>query len=88
MIPHHADLMRIFKHPLRYLEQAAEYSAQGEKDSVAPDVLWVDAAQTAVEMEEFGKANGYLLKVLAQNPQNPSARQLLRELSILDISPR
>jgi spermidine synthase len=72
---------------LRYLEQAAEYGAQGEKNSVAADVVWVEAAQTAIEIEDFGKAQAYLLKALAQNPQNPSARQLLRELPILDISP-
>jgi len=72
---------------LRYVEQAAEYSAQGEKKGVATDVLWVEAAQTAIEMEEFSKAHGYLLKALAQNPQNPSARQLLLELPILGRSP-
>jgi len=47
----------------------------------------VEAAQTAIEMEEFSKAHGYLLKALAQNPQNPSARQLLLELPILGGSP-
>jgi tetratricopeptide (TPR) repeat protein len=72
---------------LRYLEQAAEYGSQGEKHGVAADVLWVEAAQTAIEMEEFGKARGYLLKALGHNPQNSSARQLLRELPILGISP-
>jgi hypothetical protein len=39
-------------------------------------------------MEESDKAHGYLLKALAQNPRNPSAAQLLRELPILDTSPR
>jgi hypothetical protein len=34
---------------LRYLEQAAEYGAQGGKPSVASDVLWVEAAQTVIE---------------------------------------
>jgi hypothetical protein len=63
-------------------------SVQGEKDSVAPDTLWVEAAQTAIEMEKFDKAHGYLLKALAQNSRNPSAAQLLRELPILDTSPR
>ena len=33
----------------------------------------------AIEMEEFDKAHGYLLKALAQNPRNPSAAQLLTE---------
>jgi spermidine synthase len=70
---------------LRYLEQAAEYAAQHEKHGVAADGLWVEAAQTAIEMEEFGRARGYLLKALGQNPQNPAARQLLRELPILGI---
>jgi tetratricopeptide (TPR) repeat protein len=72
---------------LRYLEQAAEYGTQSEKHGVAGDVLWVEAAQTAVEMEEFGKAYGYLFKALGQNPQNPTASQLLRELQNLGISP-
>ena len=72
---------------LRYLEQAAEYSAQGGKPSVASDVLWVEAAQTAIEMEEFGKAHSYLLKALAQNSQNPTARQLLHELPRPGIPP-
>jgi tetratricopeptide (TPR) repeat protein len=69
---------------LRYLEQAAEYAAQDEKHGAA-DGLWVEAAQTALEIKEFGKARGYLLKALGQNPQNPAARQLLRELPILGI---
>jgi tetratricopeptide (TPR) repeat protein len=73
---------------LRYLEEAAEYGAQAGENGVAADVLWVEAAQMAVEMEELDKARGYLLKALAQNPQNSSARQLLRELPLLDISPR
>jgi tetratricopeptide (TPR) repeat protein len=72
---------------LRYLEQAAESGAQGEKHELAADVLWVEAAQTAIEMEAFGKAYGYLFKALGQNPQNPTARQLLRELENLGISP-
>jgi spermidine synthase len=72
---------------LRYLEQAAEYTAQGGKPSVAADVLWVEAAQTAIEMEEFGKAHDYLLKALAQNPLNPIARQLLGELPMLGMLP-
>jgi tetratricopeptide (TPR) repeat protein len=67
----------------RYVEQAVDYSAQGEKKGVAADVLWVEAAQTAIEMEEFGKAHSYLLKALAQNPQNLAARQLLLGLPIL-----
>jgi hypothetical protein len=46
----------------------------------------VEAAQTAVEVEDFGKAHGYLVKALAQNPQNPAARQLLRELPLFDIA--
>lgn len=54
---------------------------------VAPDVLWIEAAQTAIAMEDFGKAHGYLLKALGQNPQNLAAPQLLRELPILAISP-
>jgi predicted Zn-dependent protease len=82
------------KHPhfhksrVRYLKQAAESASQGEKKDVAADVLWVEAAQMAIEMEEFGKAHGYLLKALALNPQNPSARQLLRDLTLLGIAPR
>ncbi len=72
---------------LRYLEQAAEYSAQGEKPGVAADALWLEAAQMAIEMEEFGKAHGYLLKALGHNPQNRSARQLLRKLSNPAMSP-
>jgi spermidine synthase len=71
---------------LRFLEQAAEYSSQGKRNSVAADVLWVEAAQTAMEIDEFGKARGYVLKALAQNPQNSSARRLLRELRIPDMS--
>jgi tetratricopeptide (TPR) repeat protein len=72
---------------LRFLEQAAESGTQGEKNGAASDVLWVEAAQTAIEIEEFGKARLYLLKALAQNPQNASAKQLLRELPMLDMSP-
>ena len=72
---------------LRFLEQAAESDTQGEENGAASDVLWVEAAQTAIEIEEFGKARLYLLKALAQNPQNASAKQLLRELPMLDMSP-
>jgi hypothetical protein len=43
---------------LRYLEQAAEYRTQGEKNGVSADALWIEAAQTAIDMEEFGKAHG------------------------------
>jgi hypothetical protein len=39
-----------------------------------------------MEIDEFGKARGYLLKALAQNPQNSAASQLLRELPIRDTS--
>jgi tetratricopeptide (TPR) repeat protein len=72
---------------LRLLEQAAESGTQSEKNGAASDVLWVEAAQTVIEIEEFGKARGFLLKALAQNPQNASAKQLLRELPVLDRSP-
>jgi lipopolysaccharide biosynthesis regulator YciM len=71
---------------LRYLEQAAERGAQGQGNGIAADALWVEAAQTAVEMEDFGKAHGYLVKALAQNPESPAARQLLRELPLLDLA--
>jgi tetratricopeptide (TPR) repeat protein len=72
---------------LRYLEQAAEYSAQGGKHDANADALWVEAAQMAIEIEDFGKAHSYLLKALAQNPLNPTARQLSRELPMLSILP-
>jgi lipopolysaccharide biosynthesis regulator YciM len=75
---------RDYVRALGYLEQAAESAAQGQENGVAADALWVEAAQTAVEMENFGKAHGYLVKALAQNPQNPAARQLLRDLPLLD----
>jgi spermidine synthase len=70
---------------LKYLEEAAKYGAQAGENGVVSDALWVEAEQTAVEMEELDKARGYLLNALAQNPQNSSARQLLHELPILDI---
>jgi tetratricopeptide (TPR) repeat protein len=73
---------------LGYLEQAAEYSIQNERNDITADALWVEAAAMAMEMEEFGKAHVYLRKALAQNPQNPSAKQLLRELPILDKYPQ
>jgi tetratricopeptide (TPR) repeat protein len=72
---------------LRYLERAAEFSIQNGQKGIAADALWVEAAETAMEMEEFERAHGYLHKALAQNPQNPSAAHLLRELSILDKFP-
>jgi predicted Zn-dependent protease len=65
---------------LRFLEQAAESASQGGNNGVASDVLWVEAAQTALKIEEFGKARSYLLKALAENPQNALASQLLQEL--------
>jgi tetratricopeptide (TPR) repeat protein len=71
---------------LRYLEQAAEHGAQGQENSVAADALWLEAAQKAMQMEDFGKAHSYLVEALAQNPHNASAWQLLRELPILDIA--
>jgi tetratricopeptide (TPR) repeat protein len=86
-IPQVYAVDRNYATSLRSLEQAAEYSAQGEKHGVAADALGVEAAQTALEMEELDKAHGYLLKALGHNPQNPSARQLLRKLPILGISP-
>ncbi len=75
---------RDYVRALGYLEQAAESAAQGQENGVAADALWVEAAQTAVEMENFGRAHGYLVKALVQNPQNPAARQLLRDLPLLD----
>jgi tetratricopeptide (TPR) repeat protein len=77
---------RDYVRALRYLEQAAEHGAQGQEDGVAADTLWVEAAQTAIEMEDFGKAHGYLVKALAQNPQNTTARQLLRKLPTLGVA--
>jgi hypothetical protein len=68
-------------------ERAADYSAQGEKQYVATDVFWLEAAQMAIELKEFDEARRNLLKARAQNSQNSSARQLLRELSLLEISP-
>jgi spermidine synthase len=72
---------------MRYLEQAAENSAQGGKHDANADALWVEAAQMAIEIEDFGKAHSYLLKALAQNPLNPTARQLSRELPMLSLLP-
>ena len=72
---------------LKFLEQAAESGTQGEKNGATSDALWIEAAQTAIEIQEFGKARGYLLKALAQNPQNASARQFLQDLPILEMSP-
>jgi tetratricopeptide (TPR) repeat protein len=77
---------RDYVRALMYLEQAAERGAQGQENGVAPDTLWVEAAQTAIEMEDFSKAHGYLVKALAQNPQNATARQFLRELPLLAIA--
>jgi len=72
---------------LRYLEQAAESNAQGGKHDADADALWVEAAQMAIEIEDFGKAHGYLLKALVQNPLNPTARHLSRELPMLSLLP-
>jgi spermidine synthase len=77
---------RDYVRALRYLELAAEHGTQEQENSVAADTLWVEAAQTAIEIEDFGKARAYLAKALAQNPQNPVARRLLRELPLLDIA--
>jgi lipopolysaccharide biosynthesis regulator YciM len=77
---------RDYVRALRHLEHAAEHGAQGQENGVAADALWVEAAQTAVEMEDFGKAHGYLVKALAHNAENPAARQLLRDLSLLGMA--
>jgi spermidine synthase/tetratricopeptide (TPR) repeat protein len=68
---------------LRFLEHAAESGTQGDKNALSSDVLWVEAAQMAIEIEDFSKARGYLLKALAQNPENAVARLLWAELSTL-----
>jgi hypothetical protein len=71
---------------MRYLEQAVEHGAQDQDNGIAADALWVEAAQTAVEMEDFSKAHGYLVKALAHNAENPAARQLLRDLPLLGMA--
>jgi lipopolysaccharide biosynthesis regulator YciM len=77
---------RDYVRALRSLEQAAEFGAQGQENGVAADALWVEAAQTAVEMEDFGRAHGYLVKALAHNAENSAARQLLRDLPLLELA--
>jgi predicted membrane-bound spermidine synthase/tetratricopeptide (TPR) repeat protein len=77
---------RDYARALRSLEQAAEHGAQGQENGVAADALWVEAAQTAVEMEDFGRAHGYVVKALAHNAENPAARQLLRDLPLLELA--
>jgi tetratricopeptide (TPR) repeat protein len=57
-----------FVSSLKSIEQAAESASRGEKNSVTPDVLWVEAAQMAVAIDEFGKARGYLLKSPCPEP--------------------
>lgn len=65
---------RDYVRALRYLEVAAEHDGQEQENNVAADSLWLEAAQTAVEMEDLGKAHGYLARALAQNPQNRAAQ--------------
>jgi spermidine synthase len=77
---------RDYVRALRHLEHAAERGAQDQENGVAADALWVEAAQTAVEMEDFGKAHGYLVKALAHNAENPAARRLLRDLPLLGMA--
>jgi tetratricopeptide (TPR) repeat protein len=77
---------RDYVRALRHLEHAAERGAQGQENGVAADALWGEAVRTAVELEDFGKAHGYLVKVLAHNAENPAARQLLRDLPLLGMA--
>ena len=77
---------RDYVRALRHLEHAAERGAQGQENGVAADALWGEAVQTAVELEDFGKAHGYLVKALAHNAENPAARQLLRDLPLLGMA--
>jgi spermidine synthase/tetratricopeptide (TPR) repeat protein len=86
-IAHVYAMDRDYVTSLTFLERAAESGTQGEKNAAASDALWIEAAQTAIEIQEFGKARRYLLKALAQSPQNAAARQFLQELPILEGSP-
>jgi tetratricopeptide (TPR) repeat protein len=55
---------------LRFLEQAAESGTPGGRNGVASDVLWVEAGQTAIEIEEFGKAHAAIFsKPLPRTPR-------------------
>jgi predicted membrane-bound spermidine synthase/tetratricopeptide (TPR) repeat protein len=79
-------LDREYATALRLIEQAAELGLQKTAHAVSSDVLWVEAAQMAIELEDFGKARHYLTKALTQNPQNATARELMRGLPTHDMS--
>jgi predicted Zn-dependent protease len=79
-------LDREYATALRLIEQAAELGLQKTAHAVSSDVLWVEAAQMAIELEDFGKARHYLTRALTQNPQNATARELMRGLPTHDMS--
>jgi len=71
---------------LNYLERAAEYAMQEGRDELQADRLWVEAAEMAIEMGDVTKALGYIRKALAHNPENRVAKNLLKQLSLLEPS--
>ncbi|MBI3327060.1 MAG: fused MFS/spermidine synthase [Nitrospinae bacterium] len=65
---------------LSYLEKAAEYATEEGRDELQADHLWVQAAETAVEMEDLTRALAAVRKALAHNPGNRVAKRMLQQL--------
>jgi tetratricopeptide (TPR) repeat protein len=75
---HEAD--RDYRAAIDYLEKAASY-AEKNKGEFQPDILWLEAANMAMEMDDTKIAFVYFRKALAYNPENLLARRGLEQLS-------
>jgi tetratricopeptide (TPR) repeat protein len=82
-IAHVYTVDRNYPKALTYLEAAAEHAAKQGSNELPADHLWVEAAATAVEMDDLQKAMTYVRKALGHNPRNRVARGLLEQLSRL-----
>jgi predicted membrane-bound spermidine synthase len=71
---------RDYRLAIDYLEKAAAY-AQKDSGEFQPDILWLDAANIAMEMDDTKAALDYFRKALAHNPGNLAAKKGLEQLS-------
>lgn len=78
-IAHIYESQRDYVAAIRFLERAAVY-AQAGKGELRPGLLWLEAADLALEIDDLKAAKSLLEKALAQNPNNPEARRSLRRL--------
>jgi len=80
---HAAD--RDYQAAINYLEKAVNYTEKNSGE-LRPDLLWLEAADMALEMDDLGMAMNHVRKALAYNPENNLAKKRLEQLrQLLDV---